>query len=353
MNRSANDSIIQPNEQILITGSNGFIGTRLVQALIEHGFRNLRCLVRSRNNRTEGLFELVRRHPDVRLDVVEGNLISRADAARVAAGAVVVYHLAAGMEKSFPGSFLNTVVTTRNLLDEVCGSGVLKRFVNVSSLAVYTNRRLRRHAMLDEACELESHLVERDEPYVYAKLKQDELVLAYGGKRGLPFVILRPGAVYGPGKPDLTSRVGIGTFGIYLHLGGRNQIPFTHVINCADAIALAGFRCGIDGQTFNVIDDDLPTSSQFWSGYRRHVGRKAYLPVPYPVFYAFCALWEKYARWSEGQIPAAFNRARCSAYWKGNRYSNQKLKELLQWQPTISYQEGVRGYYEYLRAQVS
>jgi nucleoside-diphosphate-sugar epimerase len=342
-------SIVDFDDPILITGANGFIGTRLVEVLLRLGFRNLRCLVRSATNRTEGLLQVLGRFPHLRVKLIEGNLLSRADAKEAGRDVSLVFHLAAGMDKSFPGSFLNTVVTTRNLLDEVTQANVLRRFVNVSSLSVYSNRHLKRHALLDETCALEPSVLEREEPYVYAKLKQDELVLEYASRRNLPYVILRPGAVYGPGKPDVTSRVGIDTFGIFLHLGGSNRIPFTHVSNCADAIALAGITPGIDGQVFNVIDDQLPTSRQFMAGYRKHVARRKYLPVPYSVFYAFCALWEMYSRWSEGQLPPAFNRLKCGSYWKGNRYSNRKLKEATGWSPVVSYPDGARAYYDYLR----
>ena len=46
-------------------------------------------------------------------------------------------------------------------------------------------------------------------------------------------------------------------------------------------------------------------------------------------------LWEKYSEWSKKQVPPAFNRRRCAAEWKGNRYSNQKLKERLGWRPKV------------------
>ena len=346
---TSSSPILAKDDLVLVTGSNGFIGTELVAVLLERGFTRVRCLVRSTAHRTERLLRLLERFPGARVEVLEGNLQSRADAAKATAGVRVVFHLAAGMEKSFPGSYLNTVVTTRNLLEGVLQAGTVKRFVNVSSLAVYSNRHLRRHALLDENCALESAPVEREEPYVYAKLKQDELVLEYGAKFRIPYVIVRPGAVYGPGKSEITGRIGIGTFGIFLHLGGRNRIPFTHVRNCADAIALAGITPAIDGQTFNIIDDDLPTSRQFMSGYRNHVTRMKYIPMPYRLFYIFCALWEKRSRSSEGQLPAVFNRYKCAAYWKGNRYSNQKLKDLLGWRPSVPYREGVRAYYAYLR----
>jgi nucleoside-diphosphate-sugar epimerase len=337
------------NTRLLVTGANGFIGAKVVETLLSDGYRNVRCLVRSVANRTDRLFDVVGRFPAASVEVLEGNLKSRQDCARAARGAQVVFHLAAGIEKSFAGCFANTVLTTRNLLDALGDAGQLKRFVNVSSLAVYSNFDLRRSALLDESCKLETEHVVRNEPYAYAKLKQDEIVVEYGAKHNLPYVIVRPGAVYGPGKPDITGRVGIGTFGLFLHLGGRNLIPFTHVENCARAIVLAGITPDIEGQVFNVIDDELPTSRQFMKGYRQNVGRLRYLSVPFSIFYLFCWAWEKYAEWSEGQLPPAFNRRRCCVYWKGNRYSNRKLKALLGWTPLVSFKEGSIAYFDYLK----
>ncbi len=52
----------------------------------------------------------------------------------------VIFHLAAGTgEKSFPDAFLNSVVATRNLLEASLRFGSLRRFVLVSSFAVYSN----------------------------------------------------------------------------------------------------------------------------------------------------------------------------------------------------------------------
>ncbi len=88
---------------------------------------------------------------------------------------------------------------------------------------------------------------------------------------GTRYVVVRPGSVYGAGKADITGRVGIGTFGFFLHLGGSNTIPFTYVDNCASAIVLAGLVEGVDGEVFNVLDDDLPSSRQFLRLYKKNV----------------------------------------------------------------------------------
>ena len=259
---------------------------------------------------------------------MQGNLLSREDCEEAAKDTAVIFHLAAGIEKTFPGSFMNSVVTTRNLLDAAVRSGTLRRFVNVSSFAVYSNWHMRRGGLLDETCELESQLVERAEAYAFAKLKQDELVLEYAQKYAIPYVILRPGAVYGPGSSQITGRVGINTFGIFLHLGGSNQLPLTYVDNCADAIVLAGIKRGVDGEVFNVVDDDLPTSRQFLRLYKKHARRFRSIYIPYRIFYFCCFLWEKYSTWSEGQLPPVFNRRPVRHLLEGEQILQQEVERV-------------------------
>jgi len=148
-------------------------------------------------------------------------------------------------------------------------------------------------------------------------------------------VILRPGYVFGPGKTELNGRVGIDTFGFFIHLGGSNALPLTFVDNCAEAIVLAGLRRGVDGETFNVVDDELLTSTEFLKAYKRRVNRSFSVRVPYFLAYGLCLLWEKYSKWSKGQLPPVFNRRRCAAEWKAMRYSNQMLKDRLGWKPRV------------------
>jgi nucleoside-diphosphate-sugar epimerase len=262
----------------------------------------------------------------------------------------VVLHAAAGIEKTFPGCFMNSAVTTRNLLDAALEAKSLRRFVNVSSLAVYSNRQIRRGGLLDESCELETQFMKRYDAYCFGKTKQDELVIDYGRRYNLPYVIVRPGPIYGPGaRGAIHSRIGIGTFGVFLHLGGSNRIPLSYIDNCASAIVLAGITEGVDGEIVNAIDDDLPTSATFLRRYKREVAHFRSIYVPYRMFHLFCLLWEKYAVWSKGQLPPAFNRAKCEAEWKAHRYSNQKLKDRLGWKPLVSTQEGLRRHFEYFR----
>jgi len=347
------DFIIRAEDPILITGATGFIGLRLVERLLARGFRNLRCFVRA-SSKVAHLKDIASRTNGARIELVRGNLLSHGDCEDATKNVALIYHLAAARgEKSVPDAFMNSVVTTRNLMEAALLQQTLRRFVNVSSFAVYTNRQKLRGRILDEACPTENQPQTAGDAYCFAKVKQDEIVAEYGKRYGIPFVIVRPGYVYGPGNLGISGRVGINLFGLFLHLGGANPIPFTYVDNCAEAIALAGLTKGVDGEVFNVVDDELPSSREFLRLYKRNVGRFTSLYIPHVFSYALCYLWERYSIWSKGQLEPVYNCKKWHAYWKKTRYSNQKVKGSLGWTPTVPMAEGLRRYFQACRGTES
>jgi nucleoside-diphosphate-sugar epimerase len=288
--------------------------------------------------------------------VIEGNLLSPNDCQAAVSGAAVIYHLAAARgEKSIPDAFMNSVVTTRNLVDAIVAArrdpGGPRRVVHVSSFTVYDGAPSDRR-VLDESCPLERRPALRGDAYSFAKIKQEELLADYARQCELPLVIVRPGYVYGPGNEPIPGRVGLGTFGTFLHLGGANALPLTYVDNCADAIVLAGLTAGIDGEIFNLVDDDLPSSRQFLRLYKQHVKRFRSIYLPHAVSYALCWLWEAYSDWSAGQLPPTFNRRTWQAYWGNRRYTNVKAKTRLGWNPRIATPDALARYFESCRRRL-
>jgi len=339
------NAIIGPDDLILVTGAAGFIGRRVVESLLAHGYRLVRCLVRPSAD-VRALEQAARRHDAAAgVELMVGNLLSPEDCVRATRGVAVIYHLAAGRADMFADAFMNSAVTTRNLLEATLAHGCLKRFVNISSFSVYSNRNKARRRLLDESCPLEPEPEQRGEPYMYGKAKQDQIVTEYGNKFAIPYVIVRPGYVYGAGHEEITNRVGIATFGFFLHMGGSNAVPLTYVDNCAEAIVLAGVTPGVDGEVFNVVDDDLPSSRRFLRDYKRNVRRFGSIYVPHFLSYILCFLWERYSHWSEGQLPPVFNSRGWHAFWKKTRYTNAKLKERLGWKPAVPPAEAMSRYF--------
>ena len=254
------------------------------------------------------------------------------------------------MGKTFSDAYLNTVITTKRLLEASSKNKGLKRFVNVSSFSGYSNQKIKPGGFLDENCDLEKNLSDRHDPYCFAKTKQELLVLDFCINHDISYTILRPGSIFGPNVRELIStRVGINTFGIFFHLGGNNQLPLTYIDNCAEAIVLSGLNRNGNNQIFNIVDDKLPTSEHFLKQYKQNVGYFHSIYIPFFIFYIFSFLWEKYSIWSEGQFPPVFNRKRTSAFWKGNIYSNKKLKHMIGWKPRVPMSTALSKYFYYLK----
>src|SRR5947208_3200251 len=102
-------------DPIAVTGSNGFIGAKVVEALLSYGFQHIRCFVRASSS-LDRLNRVISKAPNgATVELHVGDLLSPDDCRAATKDVLVVYHLAAGMDKSFAGAFMNSVLTTRNL----------------------------------------------------------------------------------------------------------------------------------------------------------------------------------------------------------------------------------------------
>jgi nucleoside-diphosphate-sugar epimerase len=340
--------------KVLVTGATGFLGSALVERLLARGEKDVRCLVRTGGDRSR-LDEAAAAHPGAAVERFVGSLASKDAAAAAIEGVGVVYHLAASLAGAPADLFLNTVVTSKHLLDAVAdslggapSSGRIK-IVLVSSFGVYGVADLPRGALEDESTPLEAH-PERRDVYSQAKLRQEKLFHEYQQRLGFPLVVLRPGVIYGRGGSPMSTRVGLDLAGVFLNLGGDNLLPLTYVDNCAEAVAIAGQTNAANGQVYNVVDDDLITAGEYLRRYRRAVKPLRAVSVPYAALLLGSRLLERYHRWSKGQLPAAFTPYKVATSWKGKTFTNAKLKSL-GWRPLVSTDEGLRLAFDHHRAR--
>ena len=255
-------------------------------------------------------------------------------------GGKTLVHLAAGLSGSASTLFASGAIATRKLLHAAADAGI-ERVVLISSLGVYEASGLRRGDVQDEQTPVDRQAAKRD-AYSYSKIVQERVAREVCRERSLGLVVLRPGVIFGEGRPTISSRAGLSMGGWLVQMGGRQTMPYTYVANCADAIAKAATCDAAVGETINILDDALPTASELVKQVRRHGRRVRRLWVPGPTVPLLCGLYHWYSRRSGGQLPPVLTSYRAKSMWKPVRYSNARAKSLLGWEPRVPMAEAIR-----------
>ena len=324
--------------RIAVTGGTGFLGSRVVPELLTRGHA-VRCAVRSP---ARGAALAERLAPELRagFQVTVGKLDSDAFCREFLAECDSVIHIAAPLTGSVSALFANGVVPTRVLVNAAIGCGI-RRFVLVSSLAVYGPEELVPGAVLDERCAVDDRPHLRD-PYTFSKVVQEQVCWEAHIERGLPLLVIRPGVLFGPGRPLVTARVGLTIGSVLIQMGGRQQVPYCFVDNCAHAVARAVDATAPQGMSFNIVDDALPSANEVLRLHQQHRSRLRVIKVPGWAIAPLARLCAWASTRSAGMFPPALTPYKAAAMWKPLRFSNQLAKDHLGWQPTVTFAEGVR-----------
>lgn len=180
-------------KRVLVTGSTGFIGSHLVEKLVQSG-ANVRAFAHYNSRNDLGLLEII--DPEVRssMDVVYGDLKDEDGVRRAVKGCEVVFHLGALVAIPYsyrsPNDFVQTNVNgTANILNAALEYGV-ERFIHTSTSETYGTAQ---YQPIDEA-----HPLVGQSPYSASKISADKLAESYFLSFDLPVSTIRPFNTFGP-----------------------------------------------------------------------------------------------------------------------------------------------------------
>lgn len=282
---------------ILITGANGFVGSACVTEARARGIEVIALYRRAplaQWANDPGIYPLQADLSDPAITAPLQNATAKAQS---------LIHAAAHLGGDAASHAQDTLRGTQTLLDAMAGSGT--RLVLVSSIAVYDTMQIAPGAALDETAPLDDPDHPRD-AYAGAKLRQEQMCRA----SGLPLWILRPGAVWGPGR-TWNALLGLWAAKLHVQINSGGELPLTHVTHTAWALVEAAMRAPQGTAALNVLDDDRPTRARFLRAHRRMSGwPRLTLPIPYSVWMALVHLLKPLSSRLPGLLQVPVARAR-------------------------------------------
>jgi NAD dependent epimerase/dehydratase len=237
-----------------VTGADGFIGSHLVEHLVEGGHR-VHAMAQYNSFGAWGWLDSLPADVLAEVEVTLGDVRDPASVLGLVKGAEVVYHLAALIaipySYSAPRAYVETnVLGTLNVLEAVRAEGT-PRLVHTSTSETYGTART--------VPITEEHPQQTQSPYAASKLGGDKLVESYYDSFDVQAVTLRPFNTFGPRQsaraviPTVISQLAAGADRIQLGMLDPTR-DFTFVKDTAAAFATVGSAPAeqVVGQLFNA-----------------------------------------------------------------------------------------------------
>jgi dihydroflavonol-4-reductase len=312
--------------RILVTGSNGFIGSLLVGKLLQSGHR-VRCLVRKTSN--------LRWLEGNEIEWTFGELLSPSSLKDAVKDIDIVFHMggitrASSAEQYFLGNYQATV----NLLEICKAHGPQnQKFVYVSSLAAGGPSK-EGHPLT------EASTSDPLSAYGRSKLMAEDAVKKHGRFR--PITIIRPPAVYGPRDKDFLVLFKNINRGIFPVLGdGRQAVSLIYVDDLVEGLVLAGWSEKANGQMYFLSGDN----EYNWLAIGRQIAmtlKKSPVTVRIPLWALEIASFASVFFAAVGAKPTLLNRDKVHEMReRAWLCCNQKAKDELAFSPRTGLEEGL------------
>ena len=179
--------------KVLVTGADGFIGSHLVESLVECG-HDVRALVLYNSFNSWGWLDTLRSEILDSIEVIPSDIRDGDSMYKVVTGCAAIIHLAALIAIPYsyrsPKSYVDVnVLGTLNLLSAARHLDI-QQFIHTSTSEVYGTAQ---YVPMDEL-----HPLHGQSPYSASKISADQFATSFFCSYDLPVTILRPFNTYGP-----------------------------------------------------------------------------------------------------------------------------------------------------------
>lgn len=311
--------------KILVTGSDGFIGSHLVEELVKKGYE-VKAFVYYNSFNTWGWLDTLSKEIMSHVEIFQGDIRDPHGVKIAMEGCDAVFHLAALIAIPFsyhsPDAYVDTNIKgTLNVLQAARELGNIRTLVTSTS-EVYGTAQ---YVPIDE-----KHPYQGQSPYSATKIGADRLAESFYRSFDLPVTIVRPFNTYGPRQ---SARAVIPTIITQL-LAGKEEIKlgsltptrdFNYVKDTANGFIAMYESDKTIGQEINIATQQEISIGQLAEELIRQINPKARI---------LCD--EQRLRPEKSEVNRLLG-------------ANAKIKELTNWKPAYTFEQGLSETIAFLR----
>jgi nucleoside-diphosphate-sugar epimerase len=322
--------------RVLVTGGSGFTGGHLARALRARG-DDVRVLVRD-PSRGEGLRQ-------AGIELATGDLRDLSSVRRAAAGAAVVYNIAALYRQAgLPDRVYHDVnaAAVRSVIDAAADAGV-RRVVHCSTVGV--------HGDVDDPPANEDAPLRPGDVYQVTKVEGERVARDAAARTGVEVVIARPTGIYGPGDRRLL-KLFRGVARRRFVILGRGDIFYhlTYIDDLVEGFRLCGEVPAAAGRTYILAGGEVSTLNELAALIADEAGvppPRVHLPVwPFWLAGAACE-----AVCAPLRIEPPLFRRRVDFFTKSRAFDISRARAELGYDPKVTLREGIRRTLAWYRSE--